>query len=143
MSTPAYISLFSAAVRDHPRFSALAAAILQQAEDLLALLPSLNQAFCVDTAEGVQLDLIGSTLGFSRSAAADASDETYREALNAKLALWRWSGTNETVQAFLAEAFPGQAVTMTDNGDMTVTANTSEADPALLPVPAGVRILSS
>ena len=143
MSTPSYQSLFSAVVRDHPRFSALAAAILKQAEDLLAVLPSLNLAFYVDTAEGTQLDLLGSTLGIPRSSAADPSDETYRAALKAKLALWRWPGTNETVPAFLQEAFPGQGVTMTDNGDMTVTANTSEADPALLPVPAGVRTLSS
>ena len=103
----------------------------------------LNQAFSVDTAEGTQLDLLGSTLGIPRSSAADPSDETYRAAMKAKLALWRWPGTNETVSAFLAEAFPDQVITLRNNGDMTVSINTSEASPALLPVPAGVKILSS
>ena len=139
-----YLSLFSAFVRDLPRFSALAAAVLQQAEDLRAVIPELLETASLDFAEGEQLDMLGESFGLSRSDAADDSDETYRACINAKLVLWRWDGTNQSVSSVLAEAFPGQNVTLTDNGNMTVTAgNTANlpGDPAdLLPVPAGVKL---
>lgn len=135
-----YCSLFSAAVRELPRFSALAQAILSQVEDLVSLTPSLQSAFSVDTAEGVQLDLIGETMGIPRSAAADSSDDAYRAFLKAKLALWRWNGTNERVTALLAEAFPGQGVTLTDNGNMTVTVEHADSE-SLLPIPAGAALV--
>lgn len=134
-----YCTLFSATVRELPRFSAVAQMILSQAEDLISLIPYLQSAFSVDNAEGAQLDLIGETLGVPRSAAADSSDETYRAYLKAKLILWRWDGTNESVMALLAEAFPGQGVTMMDNGDMTVTVENAPLL-SLLPIPAGVGL---
>ena len=37
-----YMTLFSAANRDKPRFAALARAVLRQAEDLIALVGSLD-----------------------------------------------------------------------------------------------------
>lgn len=136
-----FCALFSAAVRELPRFSALAQAILSQAEDLIALVPVLQSAFSVDTAEGVQLDLIGEAVGVHRSAAAETTDETYRACLKAKMILWRWDGTNESVTSLLAEAFPGQGVTLMDNGDMTVTIyNCSRKD--LLPIPVGIKLKS-
>jgi len=135
-----YEDLFSGAVRELPRFSALARVILGQAEELISLVPSLQAAFSADAAEGVQLDLIGETMGVPRSAAADPSDENYRACLKAKMALWRWDGTNERVPALLAEAFPGQGVTLTDNGDMTVTVEHADSE-SLLPIPAGAALV--
>ena len=135
-----YCSLFSAAVRELLRFSALAQVILRQVEDLISLVPSLQSVFSIDTAEGVQLDLVGEMMGVPRSAAADSSDETYRAFLKAKLILWRWDGTNESVTALLAEAFPGQGVTLTDNGDMTVTVEHADSE-SLLPIPAGAALV--
>ena len=135
-----YEDLFSGAVRELPRFSALARVILGQAEELISLVPSLQAAFSADAAEGVQLDLIGETMGVPRSAAADPSDENYRACLKAKLALWRWDGTNETVTEMLDEAFPGKGITLQDNGDMTVTVEHADYE-SLLPIPAGVALV--
>ena len=135
-----YMGLLSGAVRELPRFSAFAREILSQAEDLLSLIPSLQSAFSVDTAEGLQLNLLGETLGVPRSAAADSSDENYRACLKAKLALWRWDGTNETVTEMLDEAFPGKGITLQDNGDMTVTVEHADYE-SLLPIPAGVALV--
>ena len=135
-----YMGLFSGAVRELPRFSALAQAILSQAEDLISLIPFLQSAFSVDTAVGVQLDLIGETMSIPRSVAADSSDDSYRDFLKAKLILWRWDGTNESVSALLAEAFPGQGVTLKDNGDMTVTVEHADSE-SLLPIPAGTALV--
>ena len=140
-----YIALFSAFVRDLPRFSALAAAVLQQAEDLRAVIPDLLESGSLNDAVGEQLDMLGESFGLSRSDAADDSDETYRAYINAKLVLWRWDGTNQSVSSLLAEAFPGQNVTLTDNGNMTITAGNTEnlpGDPEeLMPVPVGVRLI--
>jgi len=76
-----------------------------------------------------------------------AAGGRYRDFLKAKLILWRWDGTNESVSALIAEAFPGQGVTLTDNGDMTVTAYNAAALPAsaeiLLPLPAGVELIET
>ena len=135
-----YEDLFSGAVRELPRFSALARVILGQAEELITLVPSLQAAFSADAAEGVQLDLIGETMGVPRSAAADSSDDVYRAFLKAKLALWRWDGTNGSVAALLTTAFPGQGVTLQDNGNMTVTVKHADSE-SLLPIPAGAALV--
>ena len=135
-----YCTLFSATVRELPRFSAVAQMILSQAEELISLIPALQSAFSVDSAEGFQLDLIGETMGIPRSAATDSSDDAYRAFLKAKLALWRWNGTNESVTSLLAEAFPGQGVTLKDNGDMTVTVENADSE-SLLPIPAGAALV--
>ena len=139
-----YMTLFPAHTRDLPRFSALARAILAQAEDLISVIPALASGFSADGAVGTQLDVLGASFGCPRSDAADTSDETFRAYLKAKLALWRWDGTNLTVPALLQKAFPGQSVSVVDNGDMTLTGVNTESLPGeageLLPVPAGVRL---
>ena len=137
-----YLKLFSGAVRELPRFAALAQAVLGQADDFISLIPSLLAAFSVDTAEGVQLDLLGESLGLKRAMARDDSDDSYRDLIKAKLALWRWDGTNESVPGLLEEAFPGQEVRMRDNGDMTVTVKPAQAE-LVLPVAAGVKIIDN
>ena len=133
-----YLKLFSGAVRELPCFAALAQAVLGQADDFISLIPSLLTAFSVDTAEGVQLDLLGESLGLKRAMARDDSDDSYRDLIKAKFALWRWDGTNESVPGLLEEAFPGEGITMRDNGDMTVTVEPAQAA-MVLPIAAGVR----
>ena len=140
LDEPKLYGIVFGTVRELPRFAGLARTVLGQAEELISLVPALQTAFSVDTAEGVQLDLVGETLGVSRSAAADSSDETYRAFLKAKLALWRWDGTNESVPALLAEAFPGQGVTLKDNGNMTVTVENADSE-SILPIPAGAALV--
>ncbi len=138
MQNLGYLSLFSAAVRELPRFSMLAQAVLRQAEEMMTIVPETAAAFSVDQAAGVQLDWIGETLGLKRMMTADHSDDSYRDLIKAKLILWRWDGTNESVPGLLEEAFPGQGVRMQDNGDMTVTVEPEQAE-LVLPVAAGVR----
>ena len=47
-----YEDLFSGAVRELPRFSALARVILGQAEELISLVPSLQAAFLLMLLKG-------------------------------------------------------------------------------------------
>ncbi len=135
-----YPALFPGSTREHPRFMAFAEAVLQQAADLISLVASLQPGFSFAAAEGKQLDDLAAAVGLARE--SGMADETFRQYLLAKLALWTWDGTNETVPAVLAAALPGS--TQTDNQDGTVTVNPAQALPAeagkLFPVPAGVRL---
>ena len=135
MTVDSLLRLLSPHVHSLPRFSALAAAVFQQAADLAAVVEALPAAFSVENAVGRQLDIIGESVGALRPS-ADTPDTEYRQYLLGKLALWRWNGTNETVPDVLAAALPG--VTWNDPCDLSVTF--SAGPEALLPVPAGISV---
>ena len=129
-----YLSLFPAFSREKPRFSALAEAVLRQAVDLIALVPSLASGFSFASAVGVQLDELGTSVSVPRQEGWD--DETYRAILLKKLKLNTWDGTNETSFSFVENGD-----TFIDNCNGTVTASTALPLPAgeVLPVPLGVK----
>ncbi len=135
MTLTDYLSLFPGSSREHPRFMAFAESVLRQAADLLALTASLQSGFSFAAAEGKQLDDIAAAVGLVRPA-PDCPDREFRAYILAKLALWTWDGTNETVQEVLDLALPGTR--MTDNGDGTVTVT---GDRDLVPVPAGIKAI--
>ncbi len=139
-----YLDLLTPHHRAKPNAEALTAAILAQAEDLLALLASLPSALSPDTAEGNQLDLLGALMNIPRPEEG-LSHEDYRFYLCAKRASHFWDGTNETLPAVLEAAFPGRTAVLKDNQDGTVTASLSGETPPfslteLFPVPAGIRL---
>ena len=129
-----YMSLFPSYTRDLPRFSALAEAVLRQAADLIALVPSLASGFSFASAKGIQLDALGVSVSIPRQ--EGWSDETYRAVLLKKLKLNTWDGTNETSFSFVEEG-----ETFIDNCNGTVTAGTALPLPAneVLPIPIGVK----
>ena len=132
-----YTELFSAGVRELPKFMGVATAVLKQVADLREVVLALGTAFSLESVAGVQLDLIGGMIGIAR--VDGQTDEDYRKKLKGGLAVWRWSGTNETVREVLEEAYPGESIRMVDNGDMTVTV--SGWREGALPIPAGVRLI--
>ena len=141
-----YCSLFPGVSLDRPRFMALAAAVLRQAEDLQAVTGEINRAFSPEHAQGLQLDALGASLGLSRPAlpaGGAAPDETFREYIRKKLLLWTWDGTNGSVPAVLAETAPGAV--QEDGMDGTVTVAGAGEQPApvkeLFPVAAGIRVI--
>ena len=120
---------------------ALAEAVLRQAADLITLTEQIQSGFSFAAAEGKQLDGIAEAVGLNRAdLGTGVPDEIFRQYLLAKLALWSWDSTNETVPAVLAVALPGSA--QTDNGDGTVTVTTGSPLPPekVFPVPAGIKI---
>ena len=129
-----YMTLFPGYIRDKPRFAALAAAVLQQVNELMALVPALESGFSVGQAVGVQLDALGASVSVSRQNRWD--DETYRRILIRKLRRNQWNGLNESAFDCVAEG-----ETFTDNCNGTVTAATVEAVPAgeVMPVPMGFK----
>ena len=135
-----WLSLFPGASRDRPRFMALAEAILRQAADLAALTVQVQAGVSFARAEGIQLDQIAEAIGLNRrDVGPNVPDETFRQYLLAKLALWTWDGTNKTVPEVLGIALPGS--TQTDNGDGTVSITglfPTELEKSF-PIPAGIR----
>lgn len=114
---------------------AFAESVLQQAVDLISLIASLQSGFSFAAAEGKQLDDLAAAVGLARE--SGMTDETFRRCLLAKLALWTWDGTNETVPAVLGAALPGSS--QYDNQDGTVTVTPAGTGQELLPIPAGIR----
>ena len=130
-----YLDLFPGASREKPRFMALAEAVLRQAVDLMALIGDIQSGFSFAAAEGKQLDAIAEAVGLSRE--SGMTDEAFRAYLLQKLKLWTWDGTNAGVPDVLPEG-----VTEKDNLDGTVTVSPAGMDKKLLPVPAGVGMIS-
>ena len=132
------MTLFPGYTRDKPRFAALAAAVLQQVYDLIALVPELESGFSVAHAVGVQLDTLGTSLSIPRQSGWD--DETYRSILLRKLRRNQWNGLNDNAFDYVDEG-----ETFSDNCNGTVTATTVESVPAneVLPVPIGFKAVSS
>ena len=114
---------------------ALAQAVLQQVVDLMTLIETIQSGFSFATAEGSQLDAIAETVGLSRE--LGMTDEEFRAYLLQKLKLWTWDGTNVNTSAVLPEG-----VTETDNRDGTVTVSPAGTRQDLLPIPAGVRMIT-
>ena len=131
-----YMTLFPGYTRDKPRFAALAAAVLQQVNDLIALVPEMESGLSVAHAVGVQLDALGVSLSFPRQ--SGWSDETFRSILLRKLRRNQWNGLNDSAFDYVDEG-----ETFTDNCNGTVTATTVEAVPAgeVMPVPMGFKSL--
>ena len=129
-----YMTLFPGYTRDKPRFAALAAAVLQQVNDLIALVPALESGFSVAHAVGEQLDALGVSLSIPRQ--SGWNDETYRSILLRKLRRNQWNGLNDSAFEYVDEG-----ETFTDNCNGTVTAVTVEAVPAgeVMPVPMGFK----
>ena len=129
-----YMTLFPGYIRDKPHFAALAAAVLQQVNDLIALVPELESGFSVAHAVGAQLDALGASLSIPRQSIW--SDETYRSILLRKLRRNQWNGLNSCAFEYVDEG-----ETFTDNCNGTVTATTVEAVPAkeVMPVPMGFK----
>ena len=136
MTLSDYIALFPGASREKARFVELAEAVLQQAVDLMTLIDSIQSGFSFASAEGEQLDAIAAAIGLSRE--SGMTDEAFRAYVLQKLKLWTWDGTNVNVPAVLPAG-----VTETDNLNGTVTVSPAVTRQDLLPVPAGVSMLSS
>lgn len=115
---------------------ALAEVVLRQAADLASLTAQLQSGFSFAFAEGQQLDMLAAAVGLRRE--SGMADEPFRRYLLAKLALWTWDGTNETVPDVLAAGLPG--TTELDNQDGTVTIEPAGIGTDVLPVPAGVKV---
>ena len=97
-----YISLFPGATREHPRFMALAEALLRQVMDLQNAVAAIPAAFSLTGAVGAQLDAVAEAMRLSRAdspAGAATTDAQFRAFLLQKMRDWNRDGTNGGEQA--------------------------------------------
>ena len=145
MTLEDYLSLFPGSTREKARFMSLAEAVLQQVMDLQALVGELNAAFSPATAQEVQLDALGESLGLSRldtTAGAAATDEVYRDFIRKKLIRWGWDGTNKSMPGIAEQLQAGSVEKDNQNGTVTVTGAGTQpaAVKEIYPVTGGVRV---
>jgi hypothetical protein len=90
---------------------------------------AMYQAFTLENAVGVQMDILGAILGVSRTVTFEPgggvspvlSDAYYRIVLTAKIILNHWDGTKDQIYDFWAAFFPQYPVLILDNQDMTMS----------------------
>ena len=139
-----YLFLFPGSTREKQRFMKLSEAILQQVTDLQAVVAQINGAFAPASAQGVQLDALGMSLGLSRaetSAGVTASDAVFRDFIRKKLIQWSWDGRNVTVKDLLSRIQPGARQVDNMNGSVTIIGAGSQPAPVkdLFPITAGIK----
>ena len=131
-----YLTLFSGNLRDKEKLMSLAEAVLAQVMDLSALVDSLQAAYSVDEAEGIQLDRLAAASGLSRSDLGNnILDSDFREYIKGKLRLWTWDGTNAGLSAVLPAG-----TTETDNMNLTVSVSPLGTNKNILPLPVGMNV---
>lgn len=124
-----YTGLLTSEYKGATNFNAWLTAVLQIADDISNCLASVYQAFDLDFAVGVQLDILGQIIGVSRTVPFQPSgsvspvldDDTYRILLKATAANNQWDGNIGSLYPIWTYLFPGGRIAILDNQDMTAT----------------------
>lgn len=88
--------------KDKPKFKGILEAISDQADDLETAIFEIRDQYYIDTAEGVQLDVLGEIQDIAREGRTDTD---YRTVIRAKIIVNNGSGEFETVITLLTEVF--------------------------------------
>lgn len=152
------MSLPTPEYQNSPNFLAFLKLFLQKLDDITAFVDSIDEAFDIDYAVGVQLDTIGQIVGVSRYLNFQPSygmspilgDEDYRVLLKAQIGQNQWDGTQDGLNPLWAALFPGSVIAIHDNHymDMDVFIDFPNASSIfidliqngfIVPKPAGVK----
>ncbi len=110
-----------------PKLNALLYALLRKFDDVSRCLVQMDAALDLDVAAGPQLDMLGATVGASRTVGFQPSggvspvltDSAYRLLIKARIGWNQWNGTIDGLYSLWARLFPGGSVVIEDNQDMT------------------------
>lgn len=124
-----YLALIPPPNNGAPKFMQWLADAVQLEVETQTVLQEIVTAFNLDTAEGVQLDIIGELLAQPREVDFDPgggftpilNDLNYRIVLKAKILKNIWKGTKAEIYDFWAKFFPDNPVLIQDNQNMTMT----------------------
>lgn len=125
-----FLGLVTSEHSDKPNFMAWLTQVLSRVDDSAGGASGFNNAFDLDNAYGLQLDIIGQVVGVSRTVNFQPSngispvldDGTYRLALRARIAKNQWDGTITGIQTIWSNLFPVIYLVLYDNQDMTMNA---------------------
>jgi hypothetical protein len=112
-----------------PKLNALLYVLLKKFDDVSQCLVKMDTALDLDSAAGVQLDMLGAVVGAERTVRFQPSggvspvldDTTYRIYIKAKIAQNSWDGTRGSLYAIWQQLFPGGQIILIDNQNMTVS----------------------
>jgi len=124
-----YLGLRTSEYAASPKFNALLYCWLKKFDDVSQCLVKLDTALDLDSAAGVQLDLLGAIAGAARTlpfqpsfgVSPVLSDASYRIYIKAKIAQNQWPGTIDALYAIWASLFPTTGIVIADNQNMTAT----------------------
>ncbi len=102
---------------------------LLRLNDVSTCLDTFLAGFDLDTAAGPQLDILGQSIGQSRTVGFQPSnsvspvlnDATYRLLLRARIAQNQWDGTIDSLQTLWQTLFPGGHINIVDAQNMSAT----------------------
>jgi hypothetical protein len=122
-----YMGLVSSEYTNSPKFNKLLYVLLRKFDDVTNCLISMDTAFDLDSAIGVQLDMLGVTAGAGRTVNFQPSggvspildDGTYRILIKAKIAQNQWTGTLDSLYPIWKTMFPAGNIIIADNQNMT------------------------
>lgn len=135
-----YLALITSQYQNSPNFESMNQAEFQKYEDIAQCLISFQQAFDIDYAVGVQLDMLGFNAGVSRTVPFQPTggispvldDPTYRILIKATKAWYTWDGLIDSLYSIWQNLFPGGNLTIIDNQNMTATISLSGAFTAII-----------
>lgn len=112
-----------------PKFMDVVWGHLEFFQNMCDLLNEWDDAFNIDLAVGVQLDILGQLIGTPRilpyqptdGSSAILTDDDYRFLLKARIAWNFWDGTREGLIRLWETQFPNSEMTIDDHQNMTVT----------------------
>ena len=125
-----YLNLITSEHGDKPRLIAWLTASLSIIDDILNLVDSMNTHFNLETAVGLQLDILGGVIGRSRAldfqptdgSSSVLDDDYYRLILQTKIAQNQWDGTIEQIYAIWYTIFENVYLILKDNQNMSMDA---------------------
>lgn len=103
--------------KDKPKFKGLVEGMNDQANDLETAIFEIRDNFWLDTAEGVQLDVIGLIVGEDRLGRSDAD---YRDAIKVRIVINTGSGEGETIIFAFTQFFNATIVELRNIGSANV-----------------------
>lgn len=121
-----YLGLLTSQYTNSPKLNALLYKLLRKFDDASQCLVDMDTAFDLGTAVGVQLDMLGATVGAFRTVDFQPSggvspiltDDVFRLYIQAKIGWNQWDGTLMSLYPLWQTLFPGGTIVIIDNQDM-------------------------
>lgn len=151
-----YVNKITSAHCSCPKFVEWISVLLKPVCDSGDLILQIPTEFAIRNARGIQLDIIGSTMGVTRALPYTGeegllNDEDFRLYLLAKILRSLWNGKTENLQGMWSQIYPEIKLKIIDNLDMTLNiefrGKISHAmqemiqSGLILPIPMGVRAI--
>lgn len=130
MAIDKYLNSVTSQHRDKKKFIAWLSSSLTIIDHAYIMTKNIDNDFDLDNALGVQLDMLGQSIGRKRMLTFQPlndhnpvmDDETYRLVLKAKVAMNNWDGKTESAYGIWDNTFKDIGLQIQDNQDMSMTA---------------------